>query len=213
MLNPPAPPSGTSSAGKSVLKAGSACFIVAIIAILAQPIVLAFVYGPMAGVCIVLAIIAIAKDQVRRGLELLLATIFILPVFLAISIFGWAAVLASIGGSVADAAARSHSTESSASAIHSPTPEILSTPTPLSLASLKDRFLDQIRAQPTVSIADFRTDQEIEIELQSEANFDFAKAKKAALTIAKEWQKLSGQPEVTVSIWKEANLLAKESVP
>jgi hypothetical protein len=56
-----------------------------------------------------------------------------------------------------------------------------------------------LRTQGAVSIADFRTDQEIEIEIQPEANFDSAKAKNAALTVAKEWQKISGQPKVSVS--------------
>lgn len=212
MQNPPeAPPSGPSSAGKSVLKAGSACFVVAVVAIIAQPVLLAFIYGPMAAICVVLAIIAIAKDQVRRGLELLLATIFILPIFVAGSLFVWFAVLGSIGHSVS--AAKSHSTASFTTAIHSPTPEILNTPTPLSHASLKDKFLDQLRVQPTVIMANFKTDKEIEVELRPEANFDYAKAKNAAIAIAKTWQSLSGQPEVTVSIWKEANLLAKETVP
>jgi hypothetical protein len=53
--------------------------------------------------------------------------------------------------------------------------------------------LDQIRTQQTVSIADFRTDQEIEIEIQPESNFDSAKAKNAALTVAKGWHNESHQ--------------------
>jgi hypothetical protein len=73
--------------------------------------------------------------------------------------------------------------------------------------------LDQIRFQETVSVADFRTDQEIEIDIQSDSNFDSAKAKNVALTVAKGWQKISGQAKVSVSIWRGVNLLAKESVP
>ena len=90
---------------------------------------------------------------------------------------------------------------------------VVSKQTPITLASLKNRFLDQIRVQKTVSIADFKTDQEIEIEIAPESNFDSAKAKNAALTLAKGWQKISGQPKVSVSIWQGVNLLAKESVP
>ena len=93
-----------------------------------------------------------------------------------------------------------------------PTP-LVSKQTPISLDSLKNRFLDQIRVQKTVSIADFRTDQEIEIEIAPESNFDSAKAKNAALTLAKGWQKISGQPKVSVSIWQGVSLLAKESIP
>jgi hypothetical protein len=62
-------------------------------------------------------------------------------------------------------------------------------------------------------MADFRRDQEIEIEIQPEANFDSAKAKNVALTVAKGWQKISGQAKVSVSVWQGVNLLAKESVP
>jgi hypothetical protein len=62
-------------------------------------------------------------------------------------------------------------------------------------------------------MADFRTDQEIEIEIAPEVNFASAKAKNAALTLAKGWQKISGQPKVSVSIWQGASLLAKENVP
>jgi hypothetical protein len=40
---------------------------------------LAFIHGPLLAVCVVLAIIAIAKDQVKRGVQLLLASIFMLP--------------------------------------------------------------------------------------------------------------------------------------
>jgi hypothetical protein len=40
-------------------------------------------------VCIVLAIIAIAKDEVKRGVQFLLASIFLLPIFWAISLFLW----------------------------------------------------------------------------------------------------------------------------
>jgi hypothetical protein len=90
---------------------------------------------------------------------------------------------------------------------------LVSKQTAISLDSLKNRFLDQIRTQKTVSIADFRTDQEIEIEIQPESNFDSAKAKTAALTVAKGWQELSGLAKVSVSIWQGANLLAKESFP
>jgi hypothetical protein len=59
----------------------------------------------------------------------------------------------------------------------------------------------------------FRTDQEIEIEIAPEVNFDSAKAKNAALTVAKGWHELSGIPKVSVSIWQGANLLVRESVP
>lgn len=99
------------------------------------------------------------------------------------------------------------------SATPSPTVEIVSKETPTSLESLKTRFLDQIRIQKAVSMADFRRDQEIEIEIQPEANFDSAKAKNVALTVAKGWQKISGQAKVSVSVWQGVNLLAKESVP
>ncbi|MEY2606078.1 MAG: hypothetical protein QOH31_3894 [Verrucomicrobiota bacterium] len=58
--------------GKAVLKAGSICFLVAVISIIAQPVLLAFIYGPLMTVCVVLAIIAIAKDEVQRGVQLLL---------------------------------------------------------------------------------------------------------------------------------------------
>jgi hypothetical protein len=205
----PAPPdqSGSQPAGKAVLKAGTICFVVAAISMIAQPVFLVFVHGPMMSVCAVLAIIAIAKDQVRRGVQLLLATFFILPIIWACSMFFWFVGIGVLFGSLGATASPS------ISAIHSPTPVVFSSPTRVGHASLKDKFLDQIRTQESVSIADFRTDHEIEIELQPEASFDSAKAKNAALAIAKEWQKLSGQSNISVSIWQGARLLAKESLP
>jgi hypothetical protein len=189
-----------------VLKAGSICFLVAVLSIIAQPILLAFIHGPLMAVCAVLAIIAIAKDQVKRGVQLLLASIFLLPIIFALSLFVW---FVGIGALITSFRTEAHST-TSAMATQSAS---VSKQTPISLASLKNRFLDQIRIQKAVSIADFRTDQEIDIEIQSESNFDSAKAKKAALTVAKGWQELSGLPTVSVSIWQGANLLAKESFP
>jgi hypothetical protein len=73
--SPPDPP----APGKAVLKAGSICFLVAVISIVAQPILLAFIHGPLLAVCVVLAIIAIAKDQVKGGMQLLLASILCSP--------------------------------------------------------------------------------------------------------------------------------------
>ena len=67
--------------------------------------------------------------------------------------------------------------------------------------------------QKAVSVADFKTDQEIEIEIQPEFNLDFTKAKSVALVVAKGWQELSGEPKMSVSIWQGASLLARESVP
>jgi hypothetical protein len=90
MQPPPAPSSiPEPPAGKAVLKAGSICFLVAVISIIAQPILLAFIHGPLMAVSIVLAIIAIAKDQVKRGVQLLLASIFMLPMIFALSLFLW----------------------------------------------------------------------------------------------------------------------------
>jgi hypothetical protein len=202
---PPAP-------GKAVLKAGSICFLVAVISIVAQPILLAFIHGPLLAVCVVLAIIAIAKDQVKGGMQLLLASILMLPIIFALSLFFWALI---VGASIVSSA-KAHSTTSAQltpSASPSATAQLSSKRTPMSLDSLKENFLDQIRAQKTVSIADFKTDQEIEIEIQPESNFDSAKAKNAALTVAKGWHELSGIPKVSVSIWQGANLLVRESVP
>jgi len=197
------------SPGKAVLKAGSICFLVAVVSIIAQPVLLVFIHGPLIAVCTVLAIIAIAKDQVKGGVQLLVASICILPIIFALSLFLWSVAgigaLASFGSSLPK-------TRFTTSVGPSP-PQLVRKQTPASLDSLKDKFLDQIRAQSAVSIADFRTDQEIEIELQPEANFDPAKAKSAALTIAKGWQQLSGQTKVSVSIWQGANLLARESRP
>jgi hypothetical protein len=81
---------------------------------------------------------------------------------------------------------------SSKSATPFPTTQHVRKETPTSLASLKNKFLDQIRIQKAVSVDDFRTDQEIEIDIQPESNFDSAKAKSAALTVAKGWRALSG---------------------
>jgi hypothetical protein len=211
MQNPPAlshvpePP----TAGKAVLKAGYICFLVAVISIISQPVLLAFIHGPLMAVCVVLAIIAIAKDQVRRGVQLLLASILALPIICALSLFFW---FVGIGAFIGSFLTGAYSTTSAIARPSVPTP-LVSKQTPISLDSLKNRFLDQIRVQKTVSIADFKTDQEIEIEIAPESNFDSAKAKNAALTLAKGWQKLSGQPKASVSIWQGVNLLAKESVP
>jgi hypothetical protein len=160
----------------------------------------------------VLAIIAIAKDQVKGGVQLLLASIFLLPIICAFSLFLWFVGFGAFIGSLG-MAARSNASAPTPSANPSPTAQLVSKQTPMSLAVLKNRFLDQIRLQETVSMADFRTDQEIEIDVQSQSNFDSAKAKNVALTVAKGWQKISGQPKVSVSVWQGVNLLAKESVP
>jgi hypothetical protein len=197
------------TAGKAVLKAGSICFLVAIVSILAQPVLLVFIHGPLMSVCVVLAIVAIAKDQVKRGVQLLLASIFVLPMIFTLSLFLWFVGIGAIIGSFVTGA---HSTTSAMVTPSAPT-RLMSRQTPISLDSLKNRFLDQIRTQRTVSIADFRTNQEIEIEIQPESNFDSAKAKNAALTVAKGWHELSGLPKVSVSIWQGANLLANESFP
>jgi hypothetical protein len=160
-------------------------------------------------VCVVLAIIAIAKDQVKRGVQLLLASIFMLPMISALSLFLW---FVGIGAVIGSSVTGAHSTTSAMVTPSAPT-RLVSKQTPISLDSLKNRFLDQIRMQKAVSIANFRTDEEIEIEIQAESNFDSAKAKNAALTVAKGWRELSGQRKVSVSIWQGANLLAKESLP
>jgi hypothetical protein len=156
----------------------------AIVSILAQPVLLVFIHGPLMTVCAVLAIIAIDKDQVKRGVQLLLASIFMLPM---ISPFP-----CSFGLWVSEPLLGAHSTTSAMVTPSAPT-RLVSRQTPISLDSLKNRFLDQVRTQQTVSIADFRTDQEIEIEIQPESNFDSAKAKNAALTVAKGWHNESHQ--------------------
>jgi hypothetical protein len=164
-------------------------------------------------VCAVLAIIAIAKDQVKQGVHLLLASIFLLPIIFALSLFFWALI---VGASIVSSA-KAHSMTSAQltpSAGPSATVQLASKQTPMSFDSLKEKYLDQIRHQNSVSMADFgTTDQEIEIQIQSDSNFDAAKAKKAALVVAKGWHDLSGRPKVSVSIWKDADLLAKESYP
>jgi hypothetical protein len=157
-------------------------------------------------VCVVLAIIAIAKDQVK---QLLLASILALPIICALSLFFW---FVGIGAFIGSFLTGAYSTTSAIARPSVPIP-LVSKQTPIGLESLKNRFLDQIRVQKTVSIADFKTDQEIEIEIAPESNFDSAKAKNAALTLAKGWQKISGQPKVSVSIWQGVSLLAKESIP
>jgi hypothetical protein len=197
-----------------VLKAGSICFLVAVISIIAQPALLAFIHGPLMTVCVVLAIIAIAKDEVQRGVQLLLASIFMLPIIWALSMFLW---FVGIGAIIASLSAEAHSITSAKatpSASPSATIQLASKQAPMSLSSLKNRFLDQIRLQNSVSTADFgTTDQEIEIQIQSDSSFDAAKAKKAALAVAQGWHELSGQPKVSVSIWQGVDLLAKESFP
>jgi len=199
----PEPP----AAGKAVLKAGYICFLVAVISIISQPVLLAFIHGPLMAVCAVLAIIAIAKDQVKRGVQLLLASVLALPIICALSLFFW---FVGIGAFIGSFLTGAYSTSSAIARPSVPTP-LVSKQTPISLESLKNRFLDQIRVQKTVSIADFKTDQEIEIA--PEFNFDSAKAKNAAFALAKGWQKISGQPKVSVSIWQGVSLLAKESIP
>jgi hypothetical protein len=90
MQQPPAPSQPEPPpAGKAVLRAGSICFLTSVISIFAQPVLLAFLHGPLAAVCAVLAIIAIAKDQVKHGVQLLLASIFLLPIFWTLSLFIW----------------------------------------------------------------------------------------------------------------------------
>jgi hypothetical protein len=57
MQQPPSPSqSEAQSAGKAVLKAGYICFLVAVISIISQPVLLAFIHGPLMAVCVVLAI-------------------------------------------------------------------------------------------------------------------------------------------------------------
>jgi hypothetical protein len=202
---PPAP-------GKAVLKAGSICFLVAVVSIVAQPILLAFIHGPLLAVCVVLAIIAIAKDQVKGGMQLLLASIFMLPIIFALSLFFWALI---VGASIVSSA-KAHATSAQFTPAVSPsaTTTLASKQAPKSLDSLKEKYLDQIRHQNLVNMANFgTTDQEIDIQIQSDSSFDAAKAKKAALVVAKGWHDLSGQAKVFVSIWKDADLLAKESYP
>ena len=115
---------------------------------------------------------------------------------------------------VGAAGAASHSA-SAATATPSASPSIVSrvTSKPTSFESVKSKFLDQIRRQDAVIIADFKTDQEIEIEMMPDTNLDAARAKKAASVVAQQWMELSGQHGVSVSIWQGANLLAKESSP
>jgi hypothetical protein len=147
----------------------------------------------------------------KHGVQLLLASIFLLPIICAFSLFLW---FVGIGALIGVSRTEAHSTTAiTQSPSPSTTTQLISKQTPISLASLKNKFLDHIRMQKTVSVADFRTDKEIEIEVQPESNFDSAKAKNAALTVAKGWQALSGQPKVSVSIWQGSNMLAKESFP
>ena len=54
-----------------------------------QSVALVFIHGPLILVCVVLAIIAIAKDQVKKGVYLLLASLIGLPLIFAIAcLFG-----------------------------------------------------------------------------------------------------------------------------
>lgn len=153
-----------------------------------------------------LAIIAIAKDQVKGGMQLLLASIFMLPIIFALSLFFWALIV----GAFIVSSAKAHST-TSAQLTPSATAQLASKQTPMSLDS-KRKILDQIRHQNLASMANFgTTDQDIDIQIQSDSSFDAAKAKKAALVVAKGWHDLSGQPKVFVSIRKDADLMAKES--
>jgi hypothetical protein len=214
-MQPPPIPSSTpkpKSAGSAVVTAGGICFLLAAISIVAQPVLLAFIHGPLAGICILLAIIAICKDEVRGGVQLLLASIFALPVIFGLSFCLWAMIL---GALFTSAGAASH--VASAATTPSPSPSIVSRvtskPSPTSFESVKTKFLDQIRRLDAVIIADFKADQEIEIEIMPDVNFDSAKAKKAALVVAQQWKELSGQHPVSVSIWQGANLLAKEGTP
>jgi hypothetical protein len=77
---------------------------------------------------------------------------------------------------------------------------------------VKERFLDNIRAQRSVVTASFLGEDQLEIQLQADISFDSDKAKNAALIVAKSWQNLSGQQNITVSVWQGANLLAKETL-
>lgn len=77
---------------------------------------------------------------------------------------------------------------------------------------MKERFLDNIRAQKSVVTAFFLGEDQLEIQLQSDISFDSDKAKDAALTVAKRWQQLSGQHKISVLVWQGANLVAKESL-
>jgi hypothetical protein len=56
-------------------------------------------------------------------------------------------------------------------------------------------------------------DDQLDIQLQSDISFDLAKAKNAAITVAKSSQQLSGQRKISVAVWQGANLLAKETLP
>jgi preprotein translocase subunit SecF len=112
-----------------------------------------------------------------------------LPIIFALSLFFWALI---VGASIVSSA-KAHST-TSAQFTPSATAQLASKQTPMSLDSLKEKYLDQIRYQNSVSMANFgTTDQEIEIEIQPESNFDSAKAKNAALTVAKGWHNESHQ--------------------
>src|SRR6266403_4451266 len=129
---PPAP-------GKAVLKAGSICFLVAVISILAQPVLLVFIHGPLMTVCVVLAIIAIAKDQVKHGVQLLLASVCILPILWAFSLFLWS--VAGIGALGAFVGSFRTEAASNKSATPFPTTQLVRKGSPTSLASLKNKFL------------------------------------------------------------------------
>ena len=78
------------------------------------------------------------------------------PMIFALSLFLWFVGIGALIGSFVTGA---HSTTSAMVTPSAPT-RLVSRQTPISLDSLKNRFLDQIRTQQTVSIADFRTDQE-----------------------------------------------------
>jgi hypothetical protein len=75
----------------------------------------------------------------------------------------------------------------------SPATQLASKPATMSLASLKNRFLDNIRQQKSVIMANFgTTDMDIEIQMQPDSHLDPAKAKKAgAVTISRRTSQYS----------------------
>jgi hypothetical protein len=198
------------SAGNGAFQAGSICFLIATISMFLQPVALVFIHGPLILVCVVLAIIAIAKDQVKKGVYLLLASLIGLPLIFAIACFVWFVLFASFVAGTVHGSIAAHSTASPSTQTTSS--RSTSKISPLSRDAVKERFLDNIRAQRSVVTASFLGEDQLEIQLQADISFDSDKAKNAALIVAKSWQNLSGQQNITVSVWQGANLLAKETL-
>ena len=92
---------------------------------------------PLMAVCVVLAIIAIAKDQVKRRVQLLLASILVLPIICALSLFFW---FVGIGTFIGSFLTRAYSTTSAIARPFDPTP-LVSKQIPISLESLKSKRL------------------------------------------------------------------------